>query len=327
MVKNGSVFVCSPDGSESVTLAGIIVLAEDDPGLRKLYTDTLEAADFLVFGAPDGIKALALLSKVTPRVVVLDIMMPRLNGIEACKRARGIIGYDIPILFLSTLDRLDVLRDCIAAGGDDYMIKSDSLHTMVERVRHWSRKGGRGELAERRKQMLDDFATQLDEGGAASQPMRTADNGTAKPQGGERIDEPEEKLTSDNNEEVRAISAFVAEARVLASETFGQTVSEKLHLIGYVTGVVEHWDEAEGTLDKNFNDYLRGVLRETEVLADSEVVEMVSAFDELAKDQSFMSGREHGQRDPARRQREGDAYAPAGLASFTTPARKAAAGG
>ena len=287
----------------NVASAGIIVLAEDDPRLRKLYTDTLTAAGFHVFAAADGVEALGLLSKMTPRVAVFDIMMPKLNGIEACKRARGIVGDDIPILFLSTLDRLDVLRDCVAAGGDDYMIKSDSLQNMVERVRQWSRKGGKGQLAERRKQMLDDVANQMVEPEAEAP--------------------AEEMLSSDNDEDVRAISAFVAEARAAAGETFGKTIAEKLHLIGYVTGAVEYWTETKGTLDKNFNDYLRGVLRETGILTDREVSEMVAAFVELSTDKNFTIGRRHGRTDPAKRNEEGAGYVPIGLAKCAPAPRPA----
>jgi len=278
----------------------MIVLAEDDPRLRKLYTDTLTAAGYNVLSASDGAEAVSLLSKVTPKVVLLDIMMPRMNGIEACKRARGIVGDDVPILFLSTLDRLDVLRDCVDAGADDYMIKSDSLQTLVERIKQWSRRGGKGQLAERRKHMLDDVTHEVE---------------TKEP-----VEKPLEILSSENNEDVRAISAFVAEARTLAGENFGKTVAEKLHLIGYVTGVVEYWTEASGTMDKNFNDYLRGVLRETGILTSMEVAEMVTAFDELSKDRSFAKGREYGRNDPIKRRQEGESYTPVGLASFKNQA-------
>jgi DNA-binding response OmpR family regulator len=290
-----------------VASAGMIVLAEDDPRLRKLYSDTLTATGFHVFAASDGAAALELLSKVTPKLVLLDIMMPGMNGIDTCKRARGIVGDDVPIIFLSALDRIDILRDCVAAGGDDYMIKSDSLKDLVERIKQWARKGGKGQLAGRRKQMLTHVATVIDGGG--------------------NKEAPEEMLTSDNNEDVRAISAFVDEARMQAGEKFGLTVPEKLHLIGYVTGNVEHWTETKGTLNKNFNDYLRGVLRETGILTDTEVVDMVAAFAELSKDRSFTGGREHGRNDPIKRQRDGDSYIPNGLAAFKAPAEKSQASG
>lgn len=137
---------------------GMIVLAEDDSRLRKLYVDTLTATGYTVLSADDGVEAIDLLSKVTPKLVLLDIMMPRLNGIETCKRARRIVGDDVPIIFLSTLDRLDVLRDCVNAGADDYMIKSDSLMTMVERIKQWTRRAGKGQLAKRRKQLRESVA-------------------------------------------------------------------------------------------------------------------------------------------------------------------------
>ncbi len=283
-----------------MTSAGMIVLAEDDSRLRKLYTDTLTTAGYTVLSAGDGVEVVNLLNKVTPKLVLLDIAMPRMNGIEACKRARSIVGDDVPILFLSTLDRLDVLRDCVNAGADDYMIKSDSLRTMVERVKQWTRRGGRGRIAGRRKQMCESIT---DEG-------KTTESSDKLP----------EVLNSDNNEDVRAVSAFVSEARAVAGENFGQTVAEKLHLIGYVAGVVQYWTDSSGTMDKAFNDYLRGVLHETGVLSSTEVADMVAAFDELSKDQNFANGREHGGSDPVIRRRDGEAYVPIGLAAFTDQA-------
>lgn len=283
-----------------MTSAGMIVLAEDDPRLRKLYSDTLTAVGYHVLSAGDGAEAIDLLSKVTPKLVLLDIMMPRMNGIDACKRARGIVGADVPILFLSTLDRLDVLRDCVEAGADDYMIKSDSLKTLVERVKQWTRHAGKGQLADRRRQMRDDVALEFE-----TKELETR---------------PTENLNSQNNEDVRAISAFTAEARELAGEPFGTTVAEKLHFIGYVTGVVEYWTESKGILDKNFIDYLRGVLCETGILTSMEVAEMLTAFDELSNDRNFANGRKYGCSDPIKREREGDAYVPIGLVAFKNQA-------
>ena len=287
--------------------AGMIVLAEDDSRLRKLYTDTLTAAGYHVFSASDGSEAIGLLSKVTPKLVLLDVMMPRMNGIDACKRARGIVGDDVPILFLSTLDRLDVLRDCVAAGADDYLIKSDSLQTLVERIKQWTRQGGKGQLAGRRKQMLDDVSQEMEVEVPAAKASET--------------------LTSENNEEVRAIAAFVAEAQAHAGDQFGKIVAEKLHLIGYVTGLVEHWTAASDKMNKNCTDYLRGVLNETGIMTTLEVSEMITSYEELSKDRNFANGREYGQTDPIKREREGAAYVPVGLAAFRdmTKAKEASA--
>ena len=94
---------------------------------------------------------------MTPKLILLDIMMPNLNGIETCKRARKIVGDDVPIVFLSAFERLDMLHECVAAGGDDYLNKSDSLECMLTRIGHWMRRSGDPKLIERRANILADF--------------------------------------------------------------------------------------------------------------------------------------------------------------------------
>ena len=116
---------------------GVILLAEDDRRLRKLYTDAFEASGYSILSVSDGDEALEMLHRVQPKVILLDIMMPRLSGIETCKRARKMLGSEVPIIFLTALDELDTLQDCIAAGGDDYLIKSESVTTVIERVGRW----------------------------------------------------------------------------------------------------------------------------------------------------------------------------------------------
>ena len=64
-------------------------------------------------------------------------------------------------------------------------------------------------------------------------------------------------------------------------------MKEKLYLLGYATGVVEHWVQLRGALEERFFDYLSADLREVGFLADGEVFEMVSEFDEISADTSF----------------------------------------
>ena len=116
---------------------GIILIAEDNQKLRTVYFDFLTATGYSVLSAPDGIQALSLLSTVRPELILLDVTMPKLNGIETCKRARRMVGDYVPIIFLTALERLDILRACFAAGGDDYLIKSQSLESIHARVKYW----------------------------------------------------------------------------------------------------------------------------------------------------------------------------------------------
>ncbi len=270
-----------------------ILFAEDDRRLRRLYSDALEASGYSVLSAVDGTEALELLHAVRPTVILLDIMMPNLNGIETCKRARKMVGSEVPIIFLTALDQLDTLRECIAAGGDDYIMKSESVATIVERVRYWTRPQPRRKgLAARRDEMLASVAAEVDRTAAAA------------------------VLTSETDESVREIAEFLCEARAQASDEFGRTVKEKLYLLGYATGVVEHWAQRRGTLEDRFFDYLSAVLREAGFLADDEVFEMVSEFDEISADTSFGIARAHGRNDPVQRLSKGKDYFPIGLSQF-----------
>jgi len=140
-----------------VASGGLIILAEDDPLIRRLYADALRIAGYTILAASSGDEALGFIAKAKPRLLILDVMMPGLNGIEVCKRARKTFGDDVPIVFLTALDRIDILRDCIAAGGDDYIIKTDSLKSMVERIKTWLQHGQRQGLTARRTKLLRDL--------------------------------------------------------------------------------------------------------------------------------------------------------------------------
>ena len=274
---------------------GVILLAEDDRRLRKLYTDAFEASGYSILSVSDGDEALEMLHRVQPKVILLDIMMPRLSGIETCKRARKMLGSEVPIIFLTALDELDTLQDCIAAGGDDYLIKSESVATVIERVGRWVQqpRGGNQQLAKRREEMLADVTAEV-----------------VKEVSGENAAVP---LSSETDETVREISEFLREARANAAESFGQTVKEKLYLLGYATGVVEHWAQLRNALEERFFDYLSAALNETGILESDEVSEMLSGFDDLSGDTCFGIARAHGRNDPAQRQNKGKDFAPIGL--------------
>jgi DNA-binding response OmpR family regulator len=273
--------------------SGVILLAEDDRRLRKLYTDAFEASGYSILSVSDGDEALEMLHRMKPTVILLDIMMPRLSGIETCKRARKMVGSEVPIIFLTALDELGTLQKCIAAGGDDYLIKSESVATVIERVGQWvQRPQGRNQLAKRREEMLADVT------------VKVVKRERCRP------------LSSETDETVREISEFLREARANAAEGFGQTVKEKLYLLGYTTGVVEHWAQLRNVLEERFLDYLRAVLNETGILENDEVSEMLSGFDDLSVDTCFGIARAHGRNDPVQRQSKGKDFAPIGLGQF-----------
>ena len=141
------------------------------------------------------------------------------------------VGNEVPIIFLTAMDELDTLQECIAAGGDDYLIKSESMVTVIERVGQWvQRPRRRNQLAKRREEVLADVTAEV-----------------VKEVSGENAAVP---LSSETDESVREISKFLREARAHAAEGFGKTVKEKLYLLGYVTGVVEHWAQLRNALEE-----------------------------------------------------------------------------
>ncbi len=147
--------------------SGVIVLAEDDARLRRLYTDVLDAQGYTVKAVKDGREAVELIRNVRPEAVILDIKMPRMNGIEACWRARKLLHPDVPILFLTAHDRMEMLLECLQAGGDDFLVKSDDLSSLIARVNYWVTQPSRRGQSRRRNSALAEVVSHLVQAGEA----------------------------------------------------------------------------------------------------------------------------------------------------------------
>ena len=113
-----------------------ILVVDDDPHIRELLAFALSKAGMTVAEANDGEAALAAIGRETPDLMVLDINMPRLNGLDLCRRLRagGGAAANLPILFLSSRDdEIDRIVG-IEIGGDDYVVKPFSPREVVARV-------------------------------------------------------------------------------------------------------------------------------------------------------------------------------------------------
>ncbi len=101
-----------------------ILVVDDEPNIRELITDTLTAADFEVLEARDGREALTLSAKEMPDLIILDVMMPDLDGLEVCRRLRGeTLTNHIPVIMLTARGMLDDKLKGIDSGADDYLTK------------------------------------------------------------------------------------------------------------------------------------------------------------------------------------------------------------
>ena len=113
-----------------------ILVVDDDPHIRELLAFALGKAGMSVAEAADGEAALAAIERALPDLMVLDINMPRLNGLDLCRklRASGGAAAALPILFLSSRDdEVDRIVG-IEIGGDDYVVKPFSPREVVARV-------------------------------------------------------------------------------------------------------------------------------------------------------------------------------------------------
>jgi two-component system response regulator RegX3 len=110
-----------------------IVVVDDEPALRDALAYTLRSEGYEVTALADGEAALGLVDANPPDVVVLDLMLPGLSGVEVCRRLRD--AGDIPILMLTARDaEVDRVLG-LEAGADDYVTKPFSMAELLSRVR------------------------------------------------------------------------------------------------------------------------------------------------------------------------------------------------
>jgi two-component system KDP operon response regulator KdpE len=115
------------------TRAKRILLAEDEAALCDFVSRNLRARGFEVFEASNGLEALALWEREDPHLLILDIMMPRMDGLEVCRRVRE--HSAVPIIVLTALDAESDKVTALDLGADDYLTKPFGVEELLARVR------------------------------------------------------------------------------------------------------------------------------------------------------------------------------------------------
>src|ERR1700754_1912295 len=109
-----------------------ILLVEDDQAIAHAVRDRLLAEGFAVWGEGDGGRGLSAYSPIEPDVVVLDRLLPGLDGLEVCRRMQA--AKPVPVLMLTALgEETDVLVG-LGVGADDYLAKPFSMRELVARI-------------------------------------------------------------------------------------------------------------------------------------------------------------------------------------------------
>ena len=112
-----------------------ILLAEDDPDILHMVAYKLRRAGFEVVETTDGVAALDACRREPPDLVLLDVRMPRMDGLAVCRELRaGPRTGDLPIIMLTARAREQDRELAVAAGATDYVVKPFSPRALVERV-------------------------------------------------------------------------------------------------------------------------------------------------------------------------------------------------
>jgi two-component system response regulator MprA len=156
-----------------------VLVVDDDRAVRDSLRRSLEFNEFEVVTAADGAEALAVIGNVAPDAIVMDVMMPRLDGIEATKSLRA-AGNHVPILVLTARDAVSDRVDGLDAGADDYLTKPFALEELLARLRALLRRttmagdpGNRGEILQYADLVMDVDAHEVRRGSAPITLTRT----------------------------------------------------------------------------------------------------------------------------------------------------------
>ena len=111
-----------------------ILIVDDEPNIRDLLTTSLRFSGFSVQAVGNGAAAISAVLAEEPDLIVLDVMLPDMNGFSVTKRLRS-AGYTAPILFLTAKDDTQDKITGLTVGGDDYVTKPFSLDEIVARIK------------------------------------------------------------------------------------------------------------------------------------------------------------------------------------------------
>ncbi|MBE1530475.1 response regulator transcription factor [Actinomadura algeriensis] len=117
-----------------------ILIVDDEPAVREALTGSLEFEGYRTATAADGVAALEAVARERPDLVVLDVLMPRMDGLTACRRLRA-LGESVPVLMLTARDMVGDRVTGLDAGADDYLAKPFELDELLARVRALLRRG------------------------------------------------------------------------------------------------------------------------------------------------------------------------------------------
>lgn len=110
-----------------------ILIVEDDTSLRELFSEALESEGYVTSSASDGVEGIEVFDETNPDLVLLDLLMPKMDGWEALERVRKI--SECPVIIVTGQGTTeDIIRGLLEAGADDYLVKPFGIKELIARV-------------------------------------------------------------------------------------------------------------------------------------------------------------------------------------------------
>jgi CheY-like chemotaxis protein len=126
--------VDSTSGNRSKVIVGV----DDVRANLALLDAALHSAGYTFIGASSGLDALDVLNRVRPRLILLDVRMPDMDGFETCRRIRLRDNLArVPIAFVTACKTEADVRACVAVGGNDFIVKPFTVAHLLERAAYW----------------------------------------------------------------------------------------------------------------------------------------------------------------------------------------------
>jgi DNA-binding response OmpR family regulator/DNA-binding CsgD family transcriptional regulator len=114
----------------------VALVVDDSPETLRLLTDALDTAGMTVMVALDGAAAMRIVDQITPDIILLDAMMPGIDGFETCRRLKREAGLsNVPVIFMTGLADTEHIVRGLEAGGVDYVTKPIAIEEMLARIR------------------------------------------------------------------------------------------------------------------------------------------------------------------------------------------------
>ena len=145
-----------------------VLLAEDSASDRLILARLVSRLGHAVIEAEDGTEAVDLFRETQPDLVLLDALMPRMDGMEAARQIKALAGERlVPLIFLTSLSGAGDLARCLEAGGDDFLVKPYNRVILEAKINAFNRMRGlhqalsdqRDQIRRQNQQMLDEQRT------------------------------------------------------------------------------------------------------------------------------------------------------------------------